>query len=193
MPADHRFVLTLSCPDRTGIVARITTLPGRDRWLDHRGRIPLGQRVRPVLHPAGDQGRLGGFTAADLRPGSGRWPSELAADSWQVTDSSRPQDGRAAGLQGRPLPVRTAVPLAFRRDGGRHRGRHRQSPRPGVGRQDVRTAVPAHPGAQRRQGKGRGVRGGQSRGRPARARTRSCWPGTCRSSRPSCASAGRAG
>ena len=87
MPADHRFVLTLSCPDRTGIVARITTfLAEIGGWIteaayhsdEESGRFFTRQEIRADSAP---------FTAGELRKRFGEVAAELAADSWQVHDS----------------------------------------------------------------------------------------------------------
>jgi formyltetrahydrofolate deformylase len=88
MPADHRFVLTLSCPDRTGIVARITSfLAEIGGWIteaayhsdNESGRFFTRQEIRADSV---------GFTAADLRARFGDIATDLAADSWQVTDTA---------------------------------------------------------------------------------------------------------
>ncbi len=87
-PGDHRFVLTLSCPDRTGIVARITTfLADIGGWIteaayhsdDESGRFFTRQEIRA---------NSVGFGVAELRRQFGEVARELAADSWQVTDST---------------------------------------------------------------------------------------------------------
>ena len=88
MPADHRFVLTLSCPDRTGIVARITTfLADIGGWIteaayhsdDESGRFFTRQEIRADSVS---------FDATELRRQFAVVAAELAADSWQVTDST---------------------------------------------------------------------------------------------------------
>jgi formyltetrahydrofolate deformylase len=88
MPADHRFVLTLSCPDRTGIVAGITGfLAGIGGWIteaayhsdNESGRFFTRQEIRADSVD---------FTAADLRARFEGIANELAADSWQVTDTA---------------------------------------------------------------------------------------------------------
>ena len=81
-------MLTLSCPDRTGIVARITTfLAEIGGWIteaayhsdEETGRFFTRQEIRADSAP---------FTADELRQRFGQVAGELAADSWQVTDSS---------------------------------------------------------------------------------------------------------
>ncbi|MET0865874.1 MAG: formyltetrahydrofolate deformylase [Nakamurella sp.] len=88
MPADHRFVLTLSCPDRTGIVAGITGfLAEIGGWIteaayhsdNESGRFYTRQEIKADSV---------GFTAADLRARFKGVATELAADSWQVTDTA---------------------------------------------------------------------------------------------------------
>jgi len=88
MPADHRFVLTLSCPDRTGIVAGITGfLADIGGWIteaayhsdNESGRFFTRQEIRADSV---------NFTAADLRSRFEAIAHELAADSWQVTDTA---------------------------------------------------------------------------------------------------------
>ena len=88
MPDDHRFVLTLSCPDRTGIVARITTfLADICGWIteaayhsdDESSRFFTRQEIRA------DSVALG---IDELRRQFGEVAGELAADHWQVTDSA---------------------------------------------------------------------------------------------------------
>ena len=88
MPADHRFVLTLSCPDRTGIVAGITGfLAEIGGWIteaayhsdNESGRFFTRQEIRADSVD---------FTAADLRARFEGIADELAADSWQVTDTA---------------------------------------------------------------------------------------------------------
>ncbi|MEP6562871.1 MAG: formyltetrahydrofolate deformylase [Nakamurella sp.] len=88
MPADHRFVLTLSCPDRTGIVAGITGfLAEIGGWIteaayhsdNESGRFFTRQEIRADSV---------GFTAADLRARFEGVAREMAADNWQVTDTA---------------------------------------------------------------------------------------------------------
>jgi len=86
--SDHRFVLTLSCPDRTGIVARITTfLADIGGWIteaayhsdEESGRFFTRQEIRAESVA---------FGVGELRRRFGLVAAELAADSWQVTDTS---------------------------------------------------------------------------------------------------------
>jgi formyltetrahydrofolate deformylase len=85
---DRRFVLTLSCPDRTGIVARITTfLADIGGWIteaayhsdEESGRFFTRQEIRAASV---------GFPVAELRRRFGAVAQALAADSWQVVDSA---------------------------------------------------------------------------------------------------------
>jgi formyltetrahydrofolate deformylase len=84
----HRYVLTLSCPDRTGIVARITTfLADVGGWIteaayhsdDETGRFFTRQEVRADSIP---------FAASELRDRFGIIAAELDADQWEVTDTA---------------------------------------------------------------------------------------------------------
>jgi len=88
VPDDHKYVLTLSCPDRTGIVARITTfLADIGGWIteaayhsdDDSGRFFTRQEIRAESVP---------FGSSELRRRFGEVAGELVADSWQVTDSA---------------------------------------------------------------------------------------------------------
>lgn len=88
MSDDRRFVLTLSCPDRTGIVARITTfLADIGGWIteaayhsdEESGRFFTRQEIRAASVS---------FPVAELRRRFGAVAGELAADSWQVVDSA---------------------------------------------------------------------------------------------------------
>jgi formyltetrahydrofolate deformylase len=88
VPDDQRFVLTLNCPDRTGIVARITTfLADIGGWIteaayhsdDESGRFFTRQEIRA---------NSVGFGAAELRRQFGEVARDLQADSWQVNDST---------------------------------------------------------------------------------------------------------
>lgn len=85
---DRRFVLTLSCPDRTGIVARITSfLADIGGWIteaayhsdEESGRFFTRQEIRASSVS---------FPVAELRRRFGAVAGELAADRWQVVDSA---------------------------------------------------------------------------------------------------------
>jgi formyltetrahydrofolate deformylase len=88
VPDDHRYVLTLSCPDRTGIVARITTfLADIGGWIteaayhsdDESGRFFTRQEIRADSVD---------FDATELRRRFAVIADELDADSWQVNDTT---------------------------------------------------------------------------------------------------------
>jgi formyltetrahydrofolate deformylase len=88
MGDDHRFVLTLSCPDRTGIVARITTfLADIGGWITEAayhsdgesGRFFTRQEIRADSVP---------FGIGELRRQFGVVAGELGADHWQVADTA---------------------------------------------------------------------------------------------------------
>jgi formyltetrahydrofolate deformylase len=84
-------VLTLSCPDTTGIVARISGfLAGIGGWIteaayhsdQESGRFFTRQEVRA---------EPGGVDLAALRAGFAEVAAELQADHWTVTDTSVPK------------------------------------------------------------------------------------------------------
>jgi formyltetrahydrofolate deformylase len=88
MADDQRFVLTLSCPDRTGIVARITTfLADIGGWITEAayhsdaesGRFFTRQEIRADSVP---------FGIEELRRQFGDVAGELAADHWQAADTA---------------------------------------------------------------------------------------------------------
>jgi len=88
VPDDHRYVLTLSCPDSTGIVARITTfLADIGGWIteaayhsdDESGRFFTRQEIRADSVD---------FDAAELRRRFAVLAGDLDADSWQVYDTT---------------------------------------------------------------------------------------------------------
>jgi len=88
VPDDHRYVLTLSCPDSTGIVARITTfLADIGGWIteaayhsdDESGRFFTRQEIRADSVD---------FDAAELRRRFAVIAGDLDADSWQVNDTT---------------------------------------------------------------------------------------------------------
>jgi formyltetrahydrofolate deformylase len=85
--AGRRYILTLSCPDATGIVARITAfLAGIGGWI-----------VEAAYHSDPDSGRFFtrqairadsiGIDVAGLRALFGHVAAELSAHQWRVTDS----------------------------------------------------------------------------------------------------------
>ncbi len=91
MPENRRYVLTLACPDRTGIVARISGfLAGLDGWIteaayhsdQESGRFFTRQEVRAEPD---------GIDLAALRTGFAEVAAELLADHWTVTDTSVPK------------------------------------------------------------------------------------------------------
>ena len=91
MPDNRRYVLTLACPDRTGIVARISGfLAGLDGWIteaayhsdQETGRFFTRQEVRADSD---------GVDPATLRAGFAQVAAELRADHWTVTDTSVPK------------------------------------------------------------------------------------------------------
>lgn len=88
MTGHRRFVLTLSCPDRTGIVARITTfLADIGGWIteaayhsdDETGRFFTRQEIRADSVP---------IDVVELRRQFELIATDLAADHWQVADTA---------------------------------------------------------------------------------------------------------
>jgi formyltetrahydrofolate deformylase len=84
---EHSYVLTLACPDRTGIVARISGfLAELGAWITEAayhsdpesGRFFTRQEVRA---------EPGGVDLAVLRDGFAAVAAELRADHWRVTDT----------------------------------------------------------------------------------------------------------
>ena len=111
---DHQFVLTLSCPDRPGIVSAVST------FLAHNGQnildaqqfddIETGKFFMRVVFTAADlavelQALQTGFTAIADRFAHG------LADA----RPRQPPPGDAAGVQVGPLPGRYPLSLAHRR------------------------------------------------------------------------------
>ena len=96
---DRRYVLTLSCPDSTGIVARITTfLADIGGWI-----------TEAAYHSDPESGRF--FTRQEIRADSLSFDvdelrrqfaaigADLAADHVAGHRLSGPQEGRVAGVQ----------------------------------------------------------------------------------------------
>ena len=193
--ADRRYVITLSCPDTTGIVARISTfLADAGGWIVEAGYHSdpdtnwffTRQVVRADSLP---------FDADELRERFAAVAAELGAEaSWTVTDTGRAQAGGAAGQQGAALPARPARPGVGRRAAGAAGRGDRQPRRARRHRAGARRAVPprAVPGARARAARARRSPS-CARWSSSTTRTRWCWPGSCRSCRPSCAAAGPAG
>ncbi|RIJ78639.1 formyltetrahydrofolate deformylase [Nakamurella silvestris] len=90
-PADRRYILTLSCPDRTGIVSRITSfLADINGWItdaayhsdETSGRFFTRQEIRADSLS---------FDIEELRERFDRVGAELDADHLQVTDTAVPK------------------------------------------------------------------------------------------------------
>ena len=191
---DRRYVLTLSCPDGTGIVARITTfLADIGGWI-----------VEAAYHSDPDSGRF--FTRQVIRADSlGFDIAELRARFAVVARRTvRATSGRSPTHRSARTPSSLVskeghclYDLLARWHSGDtrrgHRGRDRQPPRPGAGRDHVRPAVPAHTGAGRFGGQGRRVRRDPPGGRLAPAGRDRAGQVHAGRSRRSCASRGRAG
>ena len=157
---ERRYILTLSCPDTTGIVARISGfLADIGGWI-----------TEAAYHSDPESGRF--FTRQEIRADSLSFGVDRTARAVlrdrrgacapTMSGSATPRSARASSLlvsQAGSLPVRPAVPLALR--GARAPtsvARDRQSRHPGAGRGDVRPAVPARPGADGRRRQGGGLR-----------------------------------
>ena len=111
---DHQFVLTLSCPDRPGIVSAVST------FLAHNGQNILdAQQFNDV--ETGHFFMRVVFTAADLAVESGGAADRLRRDRRPLRHGladarpRQPPPGDAAGLEIRSLPGRYPVSLAHRR------------------------------------------------------------------------------
>ena len=91
MAENRRYVLTLACPDRTGIVARISGfLTGVDGWITeaayHSDQESARFFTRQEVRAESD-----GVDLATLRTGFAEVAAELRADHWTVTDTSVPK------------------------------------------------------------------------------------------------------
>ena len=109
--AERRYVITLSCPDTTGIVARIAGfLADAGGWIVEAG-LPLRPRHQLVLHPPGGAGGLAavrrGRAAGAVRRGGRR---ARRRDDMDGHRHRRAEAHRAAGQQGAALPARPAGP-----------------------------------------------------------------------------------
>ena len=186
-------MLTLSCPDRTGIVARITTfLADIGGWIteaayhsdDESGRFFTRQEIRADSVT---------FGAAELRRKFDVIAAELDADSWQVTDTADrktvvllvSKEGHClyellARWHSKEMAADIGVVI------GNHTDLEPVARLFGLPFRHI--PVPSDDA-----GKAAAFEEVRARGRRATPPTRSCWPGTCRSSRRSCASPGRAG
>ena len=190
--SDRRYVITLSCPDTTGIVARIST------FLAEAG----GWIVEAGYHSDPDTNWF--FTRQVVRADSLRFDAdELRA---RFADGRRragrrgeldghrhrpAQAGGAAGQQGAALPARPARP-GGRRGAAGAAGRGDRQPRRRSATIVRAHGVPFHHVPVPGPGRGRA----RARRSPSCAgwwrsttRTRWCWPGSCRSCRRSCARA----
>ena len=109
-PRERRYVLTLTCPDTTGIVARIAGfLAAAGGWIVEAGYhsdVDSGwfftrQVVRADSLP---------FEVDELRRRFADVAAELGGQAigWTVTDTGRAEAGGAAGQQGDALPARPA-------------------------------------------------------------------------------------
>ena len=124
-PPGGPFVLTLSCPDRPGIVQRRHRIPGRARRQHPREPAVRRPRDRPLLHA---DRRSRSPTAASDAEHAARRPSPPIAEA--VRHELRAVGGPGAvphadhGLQAAALPQRPAVPA---RAPARCRSRSRRS------------------------------------------------------------------
>lgn len=98
LPSDARYVLTLSCPDSTGIVARITSfLADLGGWItdaayhsdDETGRFFTRQEIRADSVA---------FDLDELRSRFGAVAQSLDADAWKVTRLGVPDERRTVVL-----------------------------------------------------------------------------------------------
>ena len=160
-----QYILTLSCPDRAGIVHAVT-----GSLLERGGNITEAAQYND--QSTGLFFMRVQFTSATgepelqtaFEPVAARVRHELAAGR------RRPQDAdRGPGLQARPLPQRPAVSPSLGPAGARHQGHRLQPPRLLPARRELQHPVPPHPGDGRQQAAGRGPAAGRDRRRRRRA------------------------
>jgi predicted amino acid-binding ACT domain protein len=178
---DHQFVLTLSCPDRPGIVSAVST------FLAHNGQnildaqqfndVETGHFFMRVVFNAADLA-VNLAVAADRVHGDRRPLRHGLADA----RPRQPPPGDAAGLEIRSLPGRYPVSLAHRRtrddpDRDRFQSPARDLQQSRFRRHSV-SLFAGHQGNQARAGD-RDLGSGRPKPRPISW----CWRATCRSCR----------
>ena len=181
---DHQYVLTLSCPDRPGIVSAVST------FLAHNGQNILDAQQFDDVETGKFFMRVV-FTAADLAVELSALQTGFAAIAerfgmdWQMRDRADAAAGDAAGVEIRPLPGRYPLSLAQRRTGDDpDRDRRQPSARdlwPARFRRHSLSLSAGHQGDQDRAG-GADLGADRTRPRPIS----SCSRATCRSCRTIC-------
>jgi formyltetrahydrofolate deformylase len=159
------YILTLSCPDRPGIVHAVSgfllerggNIEEAAQYNDHdtglffmRVRFACGQLTQQDLR-------------VQLKPVRRRLPDELEAARVHAAD-----EDRHLRQQGRPLPERPAVPLEERAAAAGHPGDRLQPPRVLPAGGQLQHPVPPHPGDGGDQGAVRGAPVRGDRGPKAR-------------------------
>ena len=185
---NRAYILTLSCPDRPGIVHAVSGF-----LLERGGNIEEAAQYND--HDTGlffmrVQFACDQLTFEDLKVQLGFFaePFEMA---WKLHATHRADAHRDHGQQGRPLPERPAVSLE-ERPAARWRSRAIVSNHRDFYQLAASYNVPFHhiPVTAADQGPGRGPAIRDRR--VARARSWWCWRATCRSCRTTCAASSRA-
>ena len=149
-------VLTLSCPDRTGIVHAVAGAvlaaggniaeshqygdPGTGRFFMRVEVAPSGDAVTPV-----ELGAALRLAFAPVAAGFGM--------DWQLHAGRPPHPHADPGESRRPLPARPALPVAQRHPAGRRPRGGGQPRRPAAGRRVLRRPVPPRAGDPGQQGR----------------------------------------
>ncbi len=118
-PMRHDHILALSCPDRTGIVYRVSGLLF-GQGMQHRRRPAVRRRRDRPLLPARAFRAAGGRCAAHPE-GAVRPAGRRVRDGLADPRCAPPPAPAGAGEQAGPLPQRPAVPRAQRPAAGGHR------------------------------------------------------------------------
>ena len=113
---DHQYVLTLSCPDRPGIVSAVST------FLSHNGQNIVDAQqfddseTGHVLHAGGVHRRRSRGRLQALQTGFAAIAERFIMD-WQMRDRASRRRVMLLVSQVRSLPGRYPVSLAYRRTG----------------------------------------------------------------------------
>ena len=179
------WVLSLSCPDRPGIVHAVTGV-----LAEHGGNITESQQFGDPdtgLFFMRVEVRVSAASRATLEAGASPALGRALLDDVESRCRRTPHAHHRDGLQGRALRQRPALPRAGGHASRRHRRRRRQPPDAAEPRGVLRQALRPHPRDAPRP------RPTPSRpsSRWSRSWTSSSWcsPATCRSCRPSCPTA----
>ena len=181
-PAEQ-YVLTLSCPDKQGIVHAVSSylfmtgcnIEDSQQFGDHDTGLFFMRVHFSAEAPV---------TVEKLRASFAAIGDSFRMD-WQIHRAERADADRADGQQVRALPQRPAVPRPHRCAAGRDRGGRLQPHGLRRARRLVRHPLPPHP---RDEGHEAEAEARCSTSCARRTSNWSCWPGTCRCSRTTCAS-----